>query len=54
MESGNIVQAGQPLMALVPLESAWVTANYKERQLAHVRPGQPVRLPLQIEDDSKH
>jgi membrane fusion protein, multidrug efflux system len=42
VEPGNNVQPGQPLMALVPLEDAWVTANYKERQLAHVRPGQKV------------
>lgn len=41
-ESGNYVQAGQPLMALVPLQDAWVTANYKESQLTHVRQGQPV------------
>ena len=44
VESGNIIQAGQPLMALVPLENAWITANYKERQLTHVRPGQQVEF----------
>ena len=42
VETGNTVQAGQPLMALVTLDDAWVTANYKESQLAHVRPGQEV------------
>ncbi len=44
VENGNIVQTGQPLMALVPLDKVWVTANYKERQLTHVRPGQPVEF----------
>jgi len=44
VEPGNIVQAGQPLMALVTLGNSWVTANYKERQLTHVRPGQPVEF----------
>ena len=44
VEIGNIVQAGQPLMALVPVNDVWVTANYKERQLTHVRPGQPVEF----------
>jgi membrane fusion protein, multidrug efflux system len=44
VELGNIVQAGQPLMALVPLNNVWVTANYKERQLSHVKPGQPVEF----------
>ena len=42
VETGNIVQTGQPLMALVALDDAWVTANYKERQLTYVRPGQRV------------
>ena len=31
-------------MALVPLEDAWLTANYKESQLSHVRPGQKVEF----------
>lgn len=43
-EAGNYVQAGQPLMAIVPLDDAWITANYKESQLAHVRPGQQVEF----------
>jgi membrane fusion protein, multidrug efflux system len=42
IEVGNQVEAGQPLMAIVPLEDIWVTANYKETQLAKVRPGQKV------------
>ncbi|HEX9079992.1 MAG TPA: HlyD family secretion protein [Desulfuromonadaceae bacterium] len=42
IEPGINVQAGQPLMALVPLQDAWVTANYKESQLTYIRPGQPV------------
>ena len=44
VETGNIVQTGQPLMTVVTLDNAWVTANYKERQLAHVRPGQRVEI----------
>jgi membrane fusion protein (multidrug efflux system) len=39
-EVGQIVQPGQPLMALVPLDTVWVTANFKETQLAGIRPGQ--------------
>jgi membrane fusion protein (multidrug efflux system) len=39
-EVGQIVQAGQPLMALIPLENVWVTANFKETQLTDMRPGQ--------------
>ncbi len=39
-EPGQIVQPGQGLMVLVPLQDVWVTANFKETQLARVRPGQ--------------
>ena len=39
--SGQVVQAGQPLLAVVPLEDVWVVANYKENQLRRIRPGQP-------------
>jgi membrane fusion protein, multidrug efflux system len=41
---GQYVQAGTQLMALVPLHDVYVTANFKETQLTHVRAGQPVRL----------
>ncbi|MSM40628.1 MAG: HlyD family efflux transporter periplasmic adaptor subunit [Geobacter sp.] len=44
VEQGNIVQPGQPLMALVPLRDAWVVANYKESQLTYIRPGQQVEF----------
>ncbi len=44
VEPGNNIQAGQPLMALVQLDDAWITANYKESQLGHVRPGQKVEF----------
>ena len=40
-EVGQVVQAGQPLLAVVPLEEVWVIANYKESQLRGIRPGQP-------------
>jgi membrane fusion protein (multidrug efflux system) len=39
-EPGQIVQAGQPLLALVALDDIWVTANFKETQLRNMRPGQ--------------
>ena len=41
VEMGQIVQPGQPLMAIIPLEDVWVTANFKETQLRDMRPGQP-------------
>jgi membrane fusion protein (multidrug efflux system) len=41
---GQYVQAGTQLTALVPLQAVYVTANFKETQLTHVRAGQPVHL----------
>jgi membrane fusion protein, multidrug efflux system len=40
VEVGQIIQAGQPLLALIPLENVWVTANFKETQLTNMRAGQ--------------
>ena len=44
VETGNQIQAGQPLMAIVPLDDIWIIANYKETQLEKVRPGQKVKI----------
>jgi len=41
---GQYVQAGTQLMALVPLQAVYVTANYKETQLTDVRPGQAATI----------
>ena len=37
---GQVVQPGQPLLAIVQLHEVWVTANYKETQLKDMRAGQ--------------
>jgi membrane fusion protein, multidrug efflux system len=42
VEVGQLVQAGQPLMSLVPLEDVWLTANLKETEVENVKPGDPV------------
>jgi membrane fusion protein, multidrug efflux system len=44
VEVGQVVQPGQPLLAIVPLEEVWVTANFKESQLRGIRPGQRVEV----------
>ncbi|HWB99091.1 MAG TPA: HlyD family secretion protein [Bryobacteraceae bacterium] len=44
VEVGQIVQPGQGLMTVIPLSDVWVTANFKETQLAHVRPGQKAEV----------
>jgi membrane fusion protein, multidrug efflux system len=48
VQVGETVAAGQPLMAVVPLDQMWVTANYKEVQLAKMRIGQPVKVTSDI------
>lgn len=46
VQTGQIIKAGEPLMAVVPLspDQLWVTANFKEIQLDKVRIGQKVDL----------
>src|SRR5205085_10213396 len=44
VEVGQVVQAGQPLMALVDLEHTWITANFKETQLKSMQPGQKAEI----------
>jgi len=44
VEVGQNVSIGQELVDVVPLDDVWVTANFKETQLAHMRPGQPVEV----------
>lgn len=40
VEAGQIVQQGQGLLVVVPLQDVWVTANFKETQLRNMKPGQ--------------
>jgi membrane fusion protein (multidrug efflux system) len=41
VEKGAYIEPGQALLALVP-KKVWVVANFKETQLTHMRPEQPV------------
>jgi membrane fusion protein (multidrug efflux system) len=41
---GQNVEAGQEMMALVPLDDIWVTANFKENQLRNLKSGQKVTI----------
>ncbi len=43
-QAGQYVQPGQQLMAIVPLDDLWVTANFKETQLKSIRAGEPAEL----------
>ncbi len=44
VQTGNQVQVGQPLMAIVELDDVYVVANYKETELENIRPGQDVKI----------
>ena len=44
VQLGERIQPGTPLMTLVPLDSLWVEANFKENQLDAMRPGQEATL----------
>jgi membrane fusion protein, multidrug efflux system len=44
VEPGQRVQPGESLLAVVPLDDVWVTANFKENQLRRMQPGQPVDI----------
>jgi membrane fusion protein, multidrug efflux system len=44
VELGHRVQPGQSLLAIVPLDDIWITANFKETQLKKMRPGQSVTI----------
>lgn len=42
LETGQYVQAGQTISYLVRSSDKWITANYRETQIAHIYIGQPV------------
>jgi len=48
VQAGQHVSAGMPLMAVVPLSTVWIDANFKEVQLDRVRVGQPVTVTSDI------
>lgn len=44
VEVGQLVQPGQPLMAIVSDTGIWVSANFKETQLSGMHAGQPAEI----------
>jgi len=44
VEVGQLIQAGQPIMAITSLGDVWVTANFKETQLKDIKTGQPAEV----------
>lgn len=50
VEKGMYVNVGSPLFSLVP-DEVWVVANFKENQLRHMKPGQPVDIKIDTYPD---
>src|SRR6266550_3294631 len=46
VEVGQLVSPGQPLLSIVADTGVWITGNFKETQLATIRPGQPVEFEI--------
>lgn len=46
VRKGLLVQAGSPLMSLVPQQGVWIEANFKETQLSGIHTGQQVAIEL--------
>lgn len=54
VEPGQFVQPGLQVMALVPLPSVYITANFKETQLAHLAIGQKAQISIDALDDETY
>jgi membrane fusion protein (multidrug efflux system) len=54
VEVGQNVSAGQNMTTLVSLDDIYITANFKETQLDHMRPGQPVTVTVDAYGDRKY
>jgi membrane fusion protein (multidrug efflux system) len=46
--SGAFAPVGAQLLAIVPARGLWVDANFKENQLAHLRPGMPASIEADV------
>ena len=46
LQSGEWVEAGDPVFGIISTEGLWVEANLKETQLTHMREGQPVQVEI--------
>ncbi len=48
VQVGEHVRPGAPLLAIVPLDLLWVEANFRETELADIRPGQPAEITVDM------
>ncbi|HVZ18780.1 MAG TPA: HlyD family secretion protein [Terriglobales bacterium] len=50
VQVGQLIQAGQPITSVVDVNEVWVTANFKETQLHHMRVGQTAKIHVDAYD----
>jgi len=50
---GGYATAGAQLISIIPAAGLWVDANFKEDQLAAIKPGQPVSIVADVDPDRK-
>lgn len=51
LQVGDHINAASPVFALISTHDVWVEANFKEDQLAHMRPGQPATVEIDAYPD---
>lgn len=51
VEPGQMIQAGQTLMYLVPVDDLWIVANLKETEFGHIKAGQKAEIMLDAYPD---
>jgi membrane fusion protein (multidrug efflux system) len=51
---GLNVDPGEQMLTVVPLDQVWITANFKETQLKHMRVGQKARIDLDSNGRTYH
>ena len=53
VNTGDFITVGQRLGNVVPLDDVFIDANFKETQLARLKPGQPVSITVDALPDEK-
>lgn len=51
LQAGSYIKAAKPVFALVSTHDVWIQANFKEDQLAHLRPGQSATISIDTYDN---
>ena len=51
LQVGDYINAASPVFALISSRDVWIEANFKENQLAHMRPGQPATIQIDTYPD---